>query len=254
MVIPELTITAWLRFGSIRRGLAVAQPQRVLEIGAGEGGLGAWLAGRFDYVGVEPDQASRTVASGRLHALGRGEILEALAAGDPRRFDVVCAFEVLEHIEDDGGALRSWRERLTRRGHLLISVPAHPARFGLSDRYVGHFRRYDRRRLRALLEAEGFEILQWHSYGAGLGHALDGLRNFFLRRRVTSTAAEGTALSGRLFQPKSSLRVMLNHLVALPFRVLQVPFAPSDIGIGYVVLARLRRNSAAEHAASAERF
>src|SRR6478672_4191722 len=112
MVIPELTISAWLRFGSIRRGLAVSQPQRVLEIGAGEGGLGAWLAKRFDYVGVEPDQASRAVATGRLQALGRGEMFEAIAAQDPRRYDAICAFEVLEHIQDDGGVLRSWRERL----------------------------------------------------------------------------------------------------------------------------------------------
>src|SRR4029450_1284452 len=133
-------MSAWLRYGSIRRALALARPRRVLEIGAGEGGLGAWLASRFDYVGVEPDQTSRAMAADRLRALGRGEMIEALAANDPRLYDAVCAFEVLEHIEDDGAALRSWRERLTPRGHLLISVPAHPARFGLSDRYVGHFR------------------------------------------------------------------------------------------------------------------
>jgi 2-polyprenyl-3-methyl-5-hydroxy-6-metoxy-1,4-benzoquinol methylase len=234
-------MTAWLRFGSIRRALAVARPRRLLEVGAGEGGFGAWLARHFDYVGVEPDQTSRGVARERLRALGRGELCEALADDDRRRYDAVCAFEVLEHIQDDGGALRSWRERLEPRGHLLISVPAHSAKFGLSDRYVGHFRRYDRGGLRALLEAEGFEILQWHSYGAGLGHAIDRFRNFFLSRRAaTSTAAEGTALSGRLFQPKNSARALLNYLVALPFRVLQLPFASSDIGIGYVVLARLR--------------
>ena len=233
-------MSAWLRYGSIRRALALARPRRVLEVGAGEGGLGAWLAGRFDYVGVEPDEASRRVAIGRLHAVGRGEMLPSLAATGTRRYDVVCAFEVLEHIQDDGSALQSWCERLEPRGHLLISVPAHSVRFGLSDRYVGHFRRYDRGPLGELLEAAGFEIVQWHSYGAGLGHALDGLRNFFLRRRATSTTAEGTALSGRLFQPRSSARVFLNYLVALPFRVLQAPFASTDIGIGYVVLARLR--------------
>jgi hypothetical protein len=111
----------------------------------------------------------------------------------------------------------------------------------LSDRYVGHFRRYDCGALRALLETEGFEILQWHSYGAGLGHAVDRLRNVLLNRRAaTSTAAEGTALSGRLFQPESTARALLNYLVALPFRVLQLPFASSDIGIGYVILARRR--------------
>jgi SAM-dependent methyltransferase len=234
-------MTAWLRFGSIQRALAAAQPRRLLEVGAGEGALGAWFARRFDYTGVEPDSASRTVAIDRLRALNRGEMVEALAPVDSRGYDLVCAFEVLEHIQDDGGAVRSWRERLRPRGHLLISVPAHSARFGLSDRYVGHFRRYDSGPLRALLESQGFDIVQWHSYGAGLGHALGALRDVVLtRRRSTSSAAEGTALSGRLFQPSHRARVWLNYLVALPFRALQVPFAATDIGIGYVVLARLR--------------
>ena len=234
-------MSAWLRFGSIRRGLAVAQSRRILEVGAGEGGLGAWLAAGLDYVGVEPDEASRTVAIRRLRAVGRGEMLPSLDTTDSKGYDTVCAFEVLEHIQDDGAVLRSWREKLAPRGHLLISVPAHSARFGLSDCYVGHFRRYDRRTLQDLLEAAGFEIVQWHSYGAGLGHALDGLRNVLLKRRSsTSTVAEGTALSGRLFQPRSAARVFINYAVALPFRALQRPFLSTDVGIGYVVLARLR--------------
>jgi SAM-dependent methyltransferase len=234
-------MSAWLRFGSIRRALAAAQPGNLLEVGAGEGALGAWLAKRFDYVGVEPDESSRIVAIGRLRRIGRGHMLQSFPATGTQLYGAICAFEVLEHIDDDSGALRSWREKLEPRGHLLISVPAHSARFGLSDRYVGHFRRYDRPGLRRLLEAEGFEILQWHSYGAGLGQALDELRTLFLRRRAsTPTASEGTALSGRLFQPRSTARVLLNYLVALPFRALQVPFASTDIGIGYVVLARRR--------------
>ena len=238
---PELTVSAWLRFGGIRRGLAAADPHNILEIGAGEGALGAWLAGRFDYVGVEPDDASRAVAVDRLHAVGRGEMRETLPNGDAR-YDVICAFEVLEHIQEDGVALQSWRERLAPRGYLLISVPAHSARFGVSDRYVGHVRRYDRAVLRQLLQREGFEIVQWRSYGAGLGQALDRLRNVLLERRAaTDRLADGTALSGRLFQPKSAVRVWINYLVAMPFRVLQLPFASTDIGIGYVVLARLRR-------------
>jgi SAM-dependent methyltransferase len=237
---PELTVSAWLRFGSIRRGLARANPEHVLEVGAGEGALGAWLAGRFDYIGVEPDEASRAVALNRLGTVGRGEMRDALPDSGAR-YDIICAFEVLEHIQEDAGALRSWRERLAPRGHLLVSVPAHSARFGVSDRYVGHFRRYDRAVLRQLLETEGFEIVQWRSYGAGLGHALDGLRNLLLNRRAaTVNAVEGTALSGRLFQPRSTVRVWLNYLVALPFRLLQLPFGSTDIGIGYVVLARLR--------------
>ena len=86
-------------------------------------------------------------------------------------------------------------------------------------------------------------MVRWHSYGAGLGHALDALRNTVLERRRSIRTADGTALSGRLFQPRNRGRVLLNYLVALPFRAVQSPFASTDVGIGYVVLAR-RRESA----------
>ena len=92
------------------------------------------------------------------------------------------------------------------------------------------------------LDAEGFDILLWQSYGAGLGHFLDGVRNALLRRRsASSSIEERSAGSGRLFQPHSRARAFFNYLVALPFRALQTPFSRTEVGIGYVVLARLRR-------------
>ena len=234
-------MTAWLRFGAVRRGLHIARPRRVLEIGAGQGALGAWLARRYDYTGIEPDAESRRVAASRLRAVGQGEMHGDFVKGDDRCYDAVCAFEVLEHIEDDRQALAAWRARLVPRGYLLLSVPAHSGRFGLSDTYVGHFRRYDRVELRERLEAEGFEIVRWRSYGVGLGQLVDTARNAILRRRHASvTVEERTAGSGRLFQPQNPARALFNYIVALPFRVLQAPFARTDAGIGYVVLARLR--------------
>jgi SAM-dependent methyltransferase len=242
MSTPKLTITAWLRFASIRRALAIAGPRSVMEVGAGEGALGSWLATRCDYVGIEPDSESRRVAVSRLRALGRGQMRSDLPAIDDRAYDLVCAFEVLEHIEDDRKALAAWTARLAPRGFLLLSVPAHSDRFGPSDGYVGHFRRYDRAPLAERLDAEGFEILLWRSYGAGLGHFLDGVRNAVLGRRAASPSAEErTAGSGRLFQPRSRARSFFNYIVALPFRALQAPFGRTEVGIGYVVLARLRR-------------
>jgi hypothetical protein len=61
------------------------------------------------------------------------------------------------------------------------------------------------------------------------------------RRSKTSTAAEGNRAQRTLFQPEeSAVARSPTTFVALPFRALQRPFASTDIGIGYVVLARLR--------------
>ena len=92
------------------------------------------------------------MARRRIKAAGRGEVrnigVDALGGG---QFDLVCAFEVLEHIEDDAAAVRQWAARLRPGGWLLLSVPAHQRRYGPADELVGHFRRYDPARLTALL-------------------------------------------------------------------------------------------------------
>jgi len=58
-------------------------------------------------------------------------------------FDLVCAFDIIEHVEDDDGAL-SEVSRTTKPGAtILISMPLHPARWTPFDDFVGHKRRYD---------------------------------------------------------------------------------------------------------------
>ena len=123
----------------------------MLEIGAGQGGLGSWLARRYEYVGFEPDAASRAVATDRIARTGLGTVVDHVDAPPPELYDLVCAFEVLEHIEDDGAAVEAWHGYVAPHGWLLLSTPAHSNRYGISDEYVGHFRRYDRSTLVNLL-------------------------------------------------------------------------------------------------------
>ncbi|HUK14242.1 MAG TPA: class I SAM-dependent methyltransferase, partial [Thermoanaerobaculaceae bacterium] len=74
------------------------------------------------------------------------------------RFDVVICLNVLEHIADDTAALGQIARWLRPGGKLLLQVPAHPALFGAVDRALGHFRRYTRRDLSALLRRSGFQL------------------------------------------------------------------------------------------------
>jgi SAM-dependent methyltransferase len=238
---PPFTLNAWLRYDLIERTLAGLEGvESILEIGAGRGALGARLATRYRYVGVEPDEQSCEAAQEVLGRIGSGEMIcgdvSALPAAEV--FDAVGAFEVLEHIEDDAAALRSWRERLRPDGHLLMSVPLYQRRFAAADRFVGHFRRYDPERLDDLLRATGFADVRLMTFGFPLGHVLEKSRNLLARMaKPDESREERTGASGRRFQPSGRTGLATQALSA-PFRYAQRPFYGTWLGAGLFAVAR----------------
>jgi SAM-dependent methyltransferase len=229
---PALTLSAWLRWDVVRRLLRKVGPVgRVVEVGPGRGAVAARLAGiAGHYAGYETDAESAAVARTRADVTHG-----PLPAGDGTA-DLLCAFEVLEHLDDDLGALREWAAHLKPGGWLLVSVPAWGDRYGPTDAYVGHVRRYDPDLLRERLVAAGFEPVELRLYGWGLGNVLERARDAVTRRRTAATTtAERTARSGRFLQPPEALGVA-TAAAAAPFRLLQR--TRPDAGVGLVALAR----------------
>jgi SAM-dependent methyltransferase len=239
-VLPPFTLQGWLRFDTVERLLArVDDVRTALEIGAGLGALGSVLARRYDYLGLEPDAASYEVGRRRIEAAGgRLEPIPYTALAGGARFDLVCAFEVLEHLPDDAAALAAWRAFLRPGGRLLVSVPSGPRRFGASDALVGHVRRYERAGLVDLLVRSGFRDPDVRGYGFPLGNILKPVRDRVAAKELAEGREPGSALSGRWLQP-SDRRARLTWAAALPFRYVQRPFAPTDLGTGLVALATI---------------
>lgn len=243
MTEPALALNTWLRYDVVARlWRRIGPVERIVEVGPGRGAVGVRLARHArDYVGYEPDATSAAVARDRFAAVGRGTIVNAMVeehAGTADA-DVVCAFEVLEHIDDDIAALKSWATHLKPGGWLMISVPAFAERYGPFDGYVGHLRRYDPDLLRERLLAAGLEPVEVQPYGWGLGYALEYARNVVGKRKAAAVAkkstADRTAQSGRLMQPPDQLG-WATAAVAAPFRMLQR--LQPDKGTGIVALAR----------------
>lgn len=250
-LLPPLSPNGWLRWAVVSRLLP--PPDRtllVLEVGCGQGGFGARLAQRYDYVGVEPDATSSSVAVQRLaQAGGGGQVRhgDLSALREDETFDLVCAFEVIEHIEDDHDAMRSWAERVVPGGSLLLSTPAWQKRFGAADEMVGHFRRYDPPVLRDLLTRAGLVDVELVHFGAPLGYLLEAGRNAVGRRRLASAHASAASspadvmaarsdASGRTLQPSTSLSATAARLGTVPFRAVQRAFP--NTGPGLVARAR----------------
>jgi SAM-dependent methyltransferase len=133
----------------------------VLEIGAGHGTFTEMLAGTAKRV-VASDLSERCVSRLRERFLGAESVeilhgsVDAAVAHGP--FDSVILINVLEHIEDDDGALAELRQLLRPGGRVVLWVPAFSLLYSDFDRRIGHYRRYRRPGLRTQLRDAGYEV------------------------------------------------------------------------------------------------
>jgi SAM-dependent methyltransferase len=81
-------------------------------------------------------------------------------------FDVIGAFDVLEHLEDDVGVLKSVYSALRPSGGLILTVPQHPWLWSPADEAAYHVRRYRRGELARKVESMGFNVLFSGSYSS----------------------------------------------------------------------------------------
>jgi len=224
--------------------VAKVKPQRVLEIGCGAGDVAHQLALRgCEVVGVDSSDEARQQAI-LLNESQRDRVtILADVPTDSEQFDMVASFEVLEHIEDDQAALQAWSEKVTPDGRLLISVPCHQHRWGPSDVWAGHFRRYEREDITKRLTEVGFQVELLWCYGFPLAIIAEPIREWLGARRLKEegemTVAKRTARSGverRWFE--KSLSLLVSGPFILPFHWMQKLFLNTERGNGYLVLAK----------------
>lgn len=231
---PPMTPSAILKYGTIDRVLRAHQTQSIVEVGPGVAAMSWRIAAGREYHGYEPDRTSFLIASERLQRMGRAHLHNRELPKEPEMtVDAAVAFEVLEHMEDDQRTLEHWTEWIRPGGILLISVPAHQHRFGPWDAKVGHFRRYGREELASRMRGAGLVDIEIRAYGMPIGFVLEWLRQKVLSRQLgDADCSEGTARSGRSYQPKQWSGLL--GAVMAPFVIMQKPFANTDVGTGWI--------------------
>jgi SAM-dependent methyltransferase len=106
-------------------------------------------------------------AVSKLRAHGATALL-GLVSSLPFRdgvFDLICAFDIIEHVDDDDRALSELSRVAAPGAAFLLSVPLHPSRWSAFDDFVGHRRRYQPERLFGILAEHGFSVNQSAVYG-----------------------------------------------------------------------------------------
>lgn len=106
-------------------------------------------------------------AIAKLRACGANAVLglvSSLPFADGA-FDLVCALDIVEHVDNEDGAFSELSRVAAPGAAFLLSVPLHPSQWSAFDEFVGHRRRYEPERLLAKLRENSFTVEQSAIYG-----------------------------------------------------------------------------------------
>ena len=139
----------------------------ILEIGAGNGRFARTATearGPFDrYVALEPGEhffkGLQKLQPSLPNFEVRNAVIDTLPAEFRGAFDTVLSIHVMEHIKDDDAFLTHCLDKVKPSGYVVALVPALNALYSELDRKIGHFRRYDKKMIRALAERNRAEIV-----------------------------------------------------------------------------------------------
>jgi 2-polyprenyl-3-methyl-5-hydroxy-6-metoxy-1,4-benzoquinol methylase len=79
-------------------------------------------------------------------------------------FDVIGAFDVLEHVSEDDQVLSQMHQATRKGGGIMLTVPHHPFLWSQADDYAHHVRRYTAHELIDKVNRAGFEVTRTTSF------------------------------------------------------------------------------------------
>lgn len=130
---------------------------KIMNVGCGTGGTIDMLEefGRVDNVDISDDAIKFMKKCGYTRLTKVDDIKLPFKA---KSYDMVGAFDVLEHIENQTGALKEWKRVIKDDGAIVITVPAYQWLWSDHDKSLYHERRYTTRRLKQAAREAGLRV------------------------------------------------------------------------------------------------
>jgi SAM-dependent methyltransferase len=144
----------------IIEAMGLPREARILEVGSGTGGNLVMLSQYGKVSALETDANARELSAKKTNGqftVRAGDCPDNIPFED-ERFDLICMFDVLEHIDEDVETLAALRKRLAPGGRMLITVPAYPWLWSAHDVFLHHKRRYTARTLRQAFNESGLRV------------------------------------------------------------------------------------------------
>lgn len=145
-------------------GNFIKENARVLEIGCGKGAFSKFIKTE-NYTGIEFSAGAKKLAEQKgLRILN--ESIEHHAVNNRQKYDVVCSFQVLEHVSDVNGFIRAAIECLDRNGLFIISVPNMDSFIGLAPNLTTnlpphHVTHWSEKSLRSMISLFGIDLVEF---------------------------------------------------------------------------------------------
>lgn len=141
---------------------------KIAEIGSGTGNFTEFLLRNEKTIidAFEPcyEMHTKNVQFKNHRVTCINENFEHVASSRTNFYDSVVFINVLEHIEDDLKALEMSYEIISKKGHIVIFVPALQYLYSDFDHSIGHFKRYYKNELKNLVQKSGFKVIKCHYF------------------------------------------------------------------------------------------
>jgi 2-polyprenyl-3-methyl-5-hydroxy-6-metoxy-1,4-benzoquinol methylase len=214
------------RFDALKKYLDIlpAASEPILEVGCGHGVFRQQLEEQLGYV---VDGCDLNMAALQMAVPGRGRLLVYdIHDRNPDLlgcYSAVFLMDVVEHVDDDPGFLRSAAAHAKPGAIVVINVPAHPWLYSKYDEEAGHVRRYSRRTMRALIGQAGLQPVAVGYWGLSLVPLL------VARKAMVAVSASDQVIRRGFEPPGETAHRMLKRLKNVETSLVHSPVSGTSV-------------------------